>query len=106
MAGDIDVVTSDIETSADKLQQAAGGVKTADPSVLVDAIAGALSGSASAGVAWTLGGAWRTRFSRWHSDAAAQHEKLVASAQAYDGSDLLSQSQLSQVQRQLAGPVR
>lgn len=84
---DIEVVTGRLRAAATQLGAAAQGVHGASPHGLLDAVATALPGSASAGAASTLSGSWQTRFAGWVADARAQRQRLTASAASYDGTD-------------------
>jgi hypothetical protein len=92
---------SEIRTSGTKLDAAAEGVKGEDPSGDVDLISTAMRGSQSAGAATKLGAAWRTRFEGWRDDAAAQADKVIASADAYDRSDYQSDLRLRHAVRHI-----
>lgn len=84
---DIEVVTGQVRRAATQIGTAAEGVHAAAPHGLLDAVAPALAGSASAGAANTLSGSWQTRFAGWVGDARAQRQRLDASAASYDGTD-------------------
>lgn len=83
----IEVIPSQIRKTADNLLEAAEGVKRANPSDSLDAFAGALPGSQSAGAAKGLANAWNERFRTWFNDADHQHEAQYNAARNYDDAD-------------------
>lgn len=100
-----EVYASQIRSSGRKLKAAAEGVKGADPSGEVDAIGTALPGSQSAGAATTLGDTWKRRFQDWHDEAVGQGDKVIASADTYDQSDLAADVRLRNAARHLGEPL-
>jgi hypothetical protein len=100
-----EVYASQIRTSGKQLKAAAEGVKGANPSGEVDAVATALPGSQSAGAASKLSSTWKSRFQNWHDDADGQGDKVIASADTYDQSDYAADVRLRNAARHLGEPL-
>lgn len=75
-----EVVPDAINKAADKVEDAAVGISTNDPSTSLTGIGTALPSSSSASAAEALATQWETRFSTLHKDMTTHGTNLHAAA--------------------------